>query len=140
MLNKIKELNNMEEQYTTESVVYFLEYYKAQVVAYADIKELPNYISNEMLTQLDQAISEVKSKHYTKCYMSIKAYIQLYRNYAGGCYTKNKPRVNRYFYEELNPNSAIMLLLNLGLKIVDTNVNVSLKDSFKEFKVTKRVA
>jgi len=121
-------------------VLRALRYYKVQVIAYRTYKELPLYVANEMLSQLDQATSEVKNQEYLKSYMSIRAYLRLYKDYAYGCFTKNKPRVNPYFYDELNPNSAIMLLINLGLKIVDTNVYVSLRDSRREFKVTKEVA
>jgi hypothetical protein len=67
-------------------------------------------------------------------------YVKLYTNYKEGVYTINKPRVNPYYYDELNSSQVFGYLLQLGLDNVDPMIYVRLLDCGRKFKITKEVA
>jgi hypothetical protein len=125
---------------TNKSVKELLHSLKNTVQNYVRFKELPKYIANEMDKQLSEAIIEVNNDELDKAYASLEVYVKLYTNYKEGVYTINKPRVNPYYYDELNSSQVFGYLLQLGLDNVDPMIYVRLLDCGRKFKITKEVA
>ena len=125
---------------TNKSVKELLRSLKNTVQNYVRFKELPKYIANEMDKQLSEAIIEVNNDELDKAYASLEVYVKLYTNYKEGVYTINKPRVNAYYYDELNSSQVFGYLLQLGLDNVDPMIYVRLLDCGRKFKITKEVA
>jgi len=125
---------------TNKSVKELLHSLKNTVQNYVRFKELPKYIANEMDKQLSEAIIEVNNDELDKAYASLEVYVKLYTNYKEGVYTINKPRVNPYYYDELNSSQIFGYLLQLGLDNVDPMIYVRLLDCGRKFKITKEVA
>ena len=125
---------------TNKSVKELLHSLKNTVQNYLRFKELPKYIANEMDKQLSEAIIEVNNDELDKAYASLEVYVKLYTNYKEGVYTINKPRVNPYYYDELNSSQVFGYLLQLGLDNVDPMIYVRLLDCGRKFKITKEVA
>lgn len=124
---------------TNKSVKELLHSLKNTVQNYVRFKELPKYIANEMDKQLSEAIIEVNNDELDKAYASLEVYVKLYTNYKEGVYTINKPRVNPYYYDELNSSQIFGYLLQLGLDNVDPMIYVRLLDCGRKFKITKEV-
>jgi hypothetical protein len=124
---------------TNKSVKELLHSLKNTVQNYVRFKELPKYIANEMDKQLSEAIIEVNNDELDKAYASLEVYVKLYTNYKEGVYTINKPRVNPYYYDELNSSQVFGYLLQLGLDNVDPMIYVRLLDCGRKFKITKEV-
>lgn len=125
---------------TNKSVKELLHSLKNTVQNYVRFKELPKYIANEMDKQLSEAIIEVNNDELDKAYASLEVYVKLYTNYKEGVYTINKPRVNPYYYDELNSSQVFGYLLQLGLDNVDPMIYVRLSDCNRKFKITKEVS
>lgn len=125
---------------TNKSVKELLHSLKNTVQNYVRFKELPKYIANEMDKQLSEAIIGVNNDELDKAYASLEVYVKLYTNYKEGVYTINKPRVNPYYYDELNSSQVFGYLLQLGLDNVDPMIYVRLSDCNRKFKITKEVS
>jgi len=130
----------MKTNITKKSVTQLIESKKKTVEAYTTAKELPKYIANELISQLNEAIGYTKSGDYDMAYCSLIAFNTIKENYASGCYSKS-PRLNRYYHFELSTSQEFSFLLALGLKILGGkykhDVNVRLLDCMRKFEVNK---
>lgn len=130
----------MKTNITKKSVTQLIESKKKTVEAYTTAKELPKYIANELISQLNEAIGYTESGDYDMAYCSLIAFNTIKENHASGCYSKS-PRVNRYYHFELSTSQEFSFLLALGLKILGGkykhDVNVRLLDCNRKFEVNK---
>lgn len=64
----------MKTNITKKSVTQLIESKKKTVEAYTTAKELPKYIANELISQLNEAIGYTKSGDYDMAYCSLIAF------------------------------------------------------------------
>ena len=109
---------------------------------YVANKQLPKYIANNMIEQLELALEQSMNGFYQDANASLIAYKKLYSNYADGLYSLNKPSVNKWYFQELCTSDISVQLLVLSMPIHGglLDQNVSVRKTGRKFEITKRVA
>ena len=144
MLNKkgVINMKKLNENNRRNMIECFINNKIILVHNYVAAKELPKYIANAMIIQLELALEQSLNGFYQDSYASLLAYTKLYSNYAKGHYTINEPRINKWYHSELSISNVYTELLALSMPIHGGLLDhyVSVRKTGMKFEITKSVA